>query len=137
MQNKYKLFKTRIERSLHLSGNLYLVSFRREFEFKAGQVIAVGLDQNVIRYYSIASGEKDEWVDILYDLKAEGYLTPRLANLEKGDNVFYSLPFGSFTDIGGKALWIAAGTGIAPFTSMLRSGLHAEKLLIHGAGSRV
>ena len=42
-------------------------------------------------------------------------------------------PFGTYSTQPGKGYWIASGTGIAPFVSMLRSGLADEKTLIHGA----
>ena len=43
-----------------------------------------------------------------------------------------SKPYGSFTGISEKAWWIATGTGIAPFYSMIKSGLGKNKKLIHG-----
>lgn len=135
MNRKYELFEARVERSLQLSDKLYLISFKRNFNFIAGQVIALGVNREQIRYYSIASGETDEIVDILYDIKPSGYLTPRLALLNSGDTIFYSLPFGSFTAQIGKALWVATGTGIAPFSSMIQSGITENIALIHGAAS--
>lgn len=133
VERTYRLFETKIKRSVQLAENLFLISFNRPFEFIAGQVIALGVDRQTIRYYSIAGGEQDADVEILYDIRPEGVLTPKLAVLKEGDAIFYSLPFGSFTDTPGKALWIASGTGIAPFASMFRSGLAEGKILIHGA----
>ncbi|HDR51432.1 MAG TPA: FAD-dependent oxidoreductase, partial [Mariniphaga anaerophila] len=49
-----------------------------------------------------------------------------------GDKILVSEPYGSFTGVAEPAWWIATGTGIAPFYSMLRSGLGENKKLIHG-----
>jgi ferredoxin--NADP+ reductase len=100
-------------------------------DFAAGQCVALDLD-GIARYYSIASGVADEAVGILYDVVPGGQLTPRLASLSPGDVVGVSLPFGSFVDEGGSSVWIATGTGIAPFRSMIRSGRSAT-LLLHGS----
>jgi ferredoxin--NADP+ reductase len=84
------------------------------------------------RLYSIASGENEKYVDILFDEKPDGNLTPFLSKLKSGDIIYVSEPFGTFTSAGGKAFWIASGTGVAPFVSMARSGLAVDKTLIHG-----
>jgi ferredoxin--NADP+ reductase len=62
----------------------------------------------------------------------EGYLSPRLPDLEQGDTVYITEPRGEFTCNQEPAVWIATGTGIAPFYSMFRSGLADGKILIHG-----
>ncbi len=73
--------------------------------------------------YSICSGEQDEEVWILYNVIEEGYLTPRLSDLEPGDTLWITEPRGEFICNEEPAVWIASGTGIAPFYSMLRSGM--------------
>jgi len=120
--------------SEEISSGHYLVGFPRQFEFRAGQVIGVSLQEDgPRRLYSICSGEKDPEVWILYNVIEEGYLTPRMSNLERGETIWITEPRGSFTGSREPAVWIAAGTGIAPFYSMLRSGLSGEKTLIHGS----
>jgi len=84
------------------------------------------------RLYSIASGENEKYVDILFDEKPAGNLTPYLSKLNSNDTIYVSEPFGTFTTTGRKAFWIASGTGVAPFVSMARSGLAVDKILIHG-----
>jgi len=116
-----------------LSENIYLIGFERTFKFQAGQVIGIALEeQGPRRLYSLCSGEKEETVKILYNVVDEGYLTPRLSDLEAGDTIWITEPRGEFTGNPGPAVWIATGTGIAPFYSMLRSGLARDKILIHG-----
>lgn len=112
----------------------FLLRFKRSFSFEPGQVIGIAVDrQTEPRLYSIASGNKAEQTDILYTIKAGGLLTPDMARLKAGDRLFHTSPFGKFNSGKGKALWIATGTGIAPFASMAFSGLGAEKTLIYGS----
>jgi len=96
-------------------------------------VIGIALQENgPRRLYSICSGEMEEEIKVLYNVIDEGYLTPRLADLEAGDTIWITEPRGEFTGNREPAVWIATGTGIAPFYSMLRSGLAQDKILIHG-----
>jgi len=85
------------------------------------------------RLYSIASGENDPTIDLLYNIKPGGKLTPNLAVLKPGDTMWITVPFGTYAGSTEPAFWIAAGTGIAPFYSMYRSGLGGNKTLIHGS----
>jgi ferredoxin/flavodoxin---NADP+ reductase len=133
MSHQHTLTRVTIDFSEQLSSGIFLFGFPREFEFRAGQVIGISLEENgPRRLYSISSGERDDRVLILYNVVEEGYLTPRLAALETGDPIWITEPRGEFTSNTGPAVWIATGTGIAPFYSMLRSGLAADKVLIHG-----
>lgn len=116
-----------------VSSGIYLLGFKRTFEFAAGQVIGIALaEDGARRLYSICSGEKEKEVWILYNVIDEGYLTPRLADLEAGDTIWITKPRGEFTSSDEPAVWIASGTGIAPFYSMLKSGRAANTILIHG-----
>jgi ferredoxin/flavodoxin---NADP+ reductase len=115
----------------------FMLRFKRNFAFEPGQVIGIAVDrQTEPRLYSIASGNKAELLDILYTVKPGGLLTPEMARLKAGDRLFHTSPFGKFNSGKGKALWIATGTGIAPFASMAFSGLGAEKTLIYGSRDR-
>ncbi len=116
-----------------ISPGVHVISFRRDFEFKPGQVVKIGLSPDLPpRIYSICSGNHEEDVRILFNIKEDGELTPKLASLIPGEKIRVSEPYGSFTDSEKPAWWIAAGTGIAPFYSMFRSGLSESKKLIHG-----
>jgi len=117
-----------------ISPNVFLLSFKRDFAFKAGQVLGIAVSSNDdARLYSIASGENDENISLLYNIKPGGKLTPNLAILRPGDTLWITVPFGSYAGSDEPAYWIAAGTGIAPFYSMYRSGLGSDKVLIHGS----
>ena len=116
-----------------LSEGIFLIGFKRNFLFMAGQVIGIAMEQNgPRRLYSICSGEDEEEIHILYKVVDEGYLTPQLSDLEMGDTLWITEPGGEFTGDKDPAVWIATGTGIAPFYSMLRSGLGEHKTLLHG-----
>ncbi len=130
---KRTLHKTKIHSLRNIADGVYIISFLRSFKFTAGQVVAIDLvPDGQPRLYSIASGENEEYVNILFDEKPDGSLTPLLSKLNRDDTIYVSEPFGTFTSAGGKAFWIASGTGVAPFVSMARSGLAADKTLVHG-----
>jgi ferredoxin--NADP+ reductase len=84
------------------------------------------------RIYSIASGENDPQIGILYDKKEGGELTPGLAELKRGDHILVSRPFGAFIPQGEKGFCIATGTGLAPFLSYYHSGKPSSMILLHG-----
>jgi ferredoxin--NADP+ reductase len=116
-----------------MDDNTWLISIRRNFSFIPGQCVAITLDFTVSpRLYSIASGIDNAQLDILYKVYHDGLLTPKLSKMKKGDPVYCSNPFGTFTCDDQPAVWIASGTGVAPFASMAFSGITANKRLIHG-----
>ncbi len=122
-----------VERLEEITRDVYILEFIRFFDFEPGQVIKLAwADDMEPRLYSIASGEKDKNIQILFNLVDDGILTPKLASIRPGDKLFASKAFGKFVCGNGSAWWIAAGTGIAPFSSMLRSGYQDNKVLIHG-----
>ena len=116
-----------------IAPHAYLLIFRRNFSFTAGQVVGLGIKREIEpRIYSIASGENDDLVEIIYTEKPSGKLTPMLSLLRSGDSILVSEPFGNYTDCSNSPIWIATGTGIAPFISMLKSGKGKQATLIHG-----
>ncbi len=103
-------------------------------DFRAGQVIGVTTTPTIApRLYSLCSGTEDPYWEILFNIKQDGQLSPKLAKAQPQDTVQISMPVGTFIDDTKSAWWIAAGTGIAPFRAMLRSGRGNNKYLIHGA----
>lgn len=108
------------------------------FKFRAGQHISLGiLGDYQSREYSIYSGEGDEYLEVLVKEVKDGYFTPRLSKLKAGDLVEVHGPFGKFRidekrAPGQKYVFIASGTGIAPFRSMVRTYPELDYLLIHG-----
>jgi ferredoxin--NADP+ reductase len=126
--------KQTVTSHIEISPNVFLLGVERRFDFLPGQTVKLGLgDSEPPRIYSICSGNQDDELKILYNIKEDGALTPHLAQLCPGDAIEVSEPCGTFVGTHDPALWIATGTGIAPFYSMLRSGLGENKMLVQGA----
>jgi ferredoxin--NADP+ reductase len=116
-----------------ISPGVYVIGYRRNHDFTPGQAVKLAIDsQHPPRIYSICSGNKDDEICILFNIKDDGFLSPKLAELTIGDSIFTSPPYGTFLGTDAPAWWIATGTGIAPFRSMVRSGMTNQKTLIHG-----
>jgi ferredoxin--NADP+ reductase len=117
-----------------IAPNAFLLSIKRDFNFIAGQVIGITTHNSIApRLYSICSGINDPLIKILYTIKPGGELTPKLSELKCGNTIYINMPSGKFLSTNEPAYWIASGTGIAPFVSMLMSGDHKNKKLIHGS----
>jgi ferredoxin/flavodoxin---NADP+ reductase len=138
MEEEYKkndtgLVQSCITNSIEIAPDVFLISFKKKNEFLPGQVVKLALDfDHPPRIYSICSGDFEKEIRILFNIKEDGYLTPRLATMVPGEKILVSKPYGSFIGSKDPAWWIATGTGIAPFYSMFQSGLWENKTLIHG-----
>lgn len=120
-------------RNDEIAPGVFLLAVERRHDFTPGQTVKVGLDDDLPpRIYSICSGSREDELRILFNIKEDGALTPQLARLKPGDEVWVSEPGGSFIGTADPAVWIATGTGIAPFYSMLRSGMAEDQILLHG-----
>jgi ferredoxin-NADP reductase len=80
--------------------------------------------KKITRAYSIASAPGGNRFDLCLNLVDDGLFSPRLFQMQPGDAVETSAPLGFFTlrNSGRAAIFVATGTGIAPF----RSIVHAE-----------
>jgi ferredoxin--NADP+ reductase len=122
-----------ISSNTEIAENHFLIRFPRNFSFVPGQVLKLALTKDdKPRMYSISSGANDHDISILYDIVHEGFFTPRLARLQAGSKLLISEPMGFFHSTPDPAWWIAAGTGIAPFSSMFFSGKGENKTIVHG-----
>lgn len=120
-------------------------------DFLPGQYVALGLPESheggekeklVKRAYSIASSpERKDALEFYIAEVTEGQLSPRLARLNEGERIFVQRKYvGTFTlesvPAGSDLVFVATGTGIAPFVSMLRTHGTIEKYssltLLHG-----
>lgn len=129
-----ELFEVVLTNNQEFSSGVHLISFARNFNFLPGQAIKIALDhEHSARIFSICSGNKESEVTILFGVKKDGSLTAQLSTMIPGETILVSQPFGSFVGTAEPAWFIAAGTGIAPFYSMIQSGLKENKKLIHGA----
>ena len=128
-----QLNAVKVIENVEVSPGVFLLSWKQNGTFIPGQVVKVAIDRvQPPRIYSVCCGNLEERISILFNIKEEGYLTPKLAAAIQGDELMVSTPYGSFHDDHSPAYWIATGTGIAPFYSMFQSGLSDHKILIHG-----
>ncbi|HPG00003.1 MAG TPA: FAD-binding oxidoreductase [Kiritimatiellia bacterium] len=119
-----------------LSSTAYELTFERcGLDFHAGRLLTVhGTENTDDRSYTIASGEQDEHLQIIFRLIPSGRLTPGLARLKPGDEILFSGPFGEFTvrDPQAPLIFIATGTGVAPCRAYLRTFENLDLTLLHG-----
>ena len=110
-----------------------LFSFRvtrpASLRFRSGEFVMIGLPGDngkpILRAYSIASPAWDDELEF-YSIKVpDGPLTSKLQNIQVGDEIILRpKPVGTLVLdalLPGKRLWfLATGTGIAPFASLMR-----------------
>jgi ferredoxin--NADP+ reductase/benzoate/toluate 1,2-dioxygenase reductase subunit len=129
----------RINQIRFLTEKTFVLRFDRgKMQFKAGQHIIVGLKGELDqREYSIYSGEKDDYLEILVREVIKGKVSLQLRQCEPGQLLQVNGPFGSFgletfDMFSRKLVFIASGTGISPFHSFVRSYPGIDYTLIHG-----
>jgi ferredoxin-NADP reductase len=120
-----------------LSKNAFEIELTRppKFEFNAGQTILL-IHQSVKRYYSLLSCPKDANLTLCVHHLPEGQLSSVLGRAEIGIQLNLTGPHGYFTfkPSNRMPIFIATGTGIAPFVSFARSGV-TDFTLLHQAVS--
>ncbi len=128
--------KARVVAHHQLSDTGYeLILERNHLSFDAGRLLTLhGRTVTEDRSYTIASGEQDEHLHILYRLVPTGVLTPQLVTLRAGDTVECSGPYGQFVlrDAQRPICFIATGTGVAPCRAYVRTHPNLNLTLIHG-----
>lgn len=125
-----------------------LFSFRTTrdpgLRFINGQFVMIGLEVNgrpLMRAYSIASANYEEYLEFFSIKVQDGPLTSRLQHLKPGDELLVSRkPTGTLVlrDLkpGRRLFLFATGTGLAPFMSLIHDPEMYERfekiILIHG-----
>ena len=131
--NYYKVLDLR-----QLTENTFILSLpKSRFKFVAGQHISLSITGDYqSREYSIYSAEEGDNLEILVKEVEGGYFSPKLKHLKIGDMVEVHGPFGKFGLDEKKRethqhVFIASGTGIAPFHSIVKSvpGLNYKVIL--------
>ncbi|NCO52073.1 MAG: hypothetical protein GW875_08230 [Deltaproteobacteria bacterium] len=93
--------------------------------FEPGHCVALSMDATESRPYSIASGTGEDILRFLIRRVPQGLVSNWLAERRPGERVQVSAPFGWFAPgrsaTEEQSVFIATGTGIAPFLSYLRS----------------
>ena len=119
-------------------GTFVLRLDRGKMQFKSGQHIIVGLKRELnLREYSVYSGENDDYLEILVREVLNGKVSLQLKQCKPGQLLQVNGPFGSFglekfDMFSRKLVFIASGTGIAPFHSFVRSYPGINYILLHG-----
>jgi ferredoxin-NADP reductase len=95
----------------------------QQLHFKPGQFVSFNAtvrDKTITRPYSIVSLPDGNRFELCLNLVHGGAFTPHLFALQPGDSVEMSAPLGFFVirDPSKEAVFIATGTGIAPFRAM-------------------
>ena len=122
-----------------LTEQTFVLRFERKaLAFEPGQYLNVGLpDDGQQREYSIYSGQRENFLEILVQTIPAGHVSSRLSQLKHGDQVLVEGPHGCFTLaesslVQQKYTFIATGTGIAPFHCFAQSYSTLEYHILHG-----
>jgi ferredoxin--NADP+ reductase/benzoate/toluate 1,2-dioxygenase reductase subunit len=121
-----------------ITASTYVLRIERNgMDFKAGQYISAGIPgKNQLREYSIFSPEDADHIEILVKEVEDGTVSRQLHRLREHDQIEVDGPFGFFTlpddAAERKFLFIASGTGISPFHSLVKSYPGIDYKLIHG-----
>ena len=121
-----------------LSPSAYVLRIERgEVQFVPGQYITVGAASDVeSREYSVYSGLEDPYLEVLIKELPGGSVSRQLRRMPLSSLLTVEGPFGFFTitpeNVSGLLLFVASGTGIAPFHAMVRSDPALDYLLLHG-----
>jgi ferredoxin-NADP reductase len=110
---------------------------RAGLEFAAGQCANLGFPgAGVNREYSTYSGEQDEDLEFLIREVPGGLVSSQLRSLKAGEHVEIHGFYGDFQlqerHDGRPYVFIATGTGIAPFRSFVRSSPGLDYQIVHG-----
>jgi ferredoxin--NADP+ reductase len=123
----------------YLTEATYVVRFiKNGLNIRPGQYLVVGIyGKPDAREYSVYSGKDDDFLEILVREVETGTLSKSLHKIQSGEYLEIKGPHGFFMANSQppgdkKFLFIASGTGIAPFHSFVRSFPDAKFTLIHG-----
>jgi len=128
------LFRTTLAARRWLSKKTFEIALRRPapFRFEPGQTIRIAFE-GLERDYSPVSAPGEAVIRLCIRHVRDGKLTPFLAETGEGTPLEFSGPHGYFTfrQTARPPVFVATGTGIAPFVSMAASGISGFTLL-HG-----
>ncbi|MBN1950691.1 MAG: hypothetical protein JW801_05780 [Bacteroidales bacterium] len=122
-----------------LTDSTYVLRFeKKSILFTAGQHITLGLPgDNQVREYSVYSPPGEDFLEVLIKEVDKGLVSKKLHRVKPGDLLRCEGPFGFFTLDEGKLkdqkyLFIATGTGIAPFHSIAGAYPGLDYNILHG-----
>src|SRR5229473_3205735 len=126
--------------------NLFSFTTTRDpsFRFRNGEFTMIGLkvgEKPLLRAYSVASANYEDWLEFFSIKVPDGPLTSRLQHLKRGDEVIVSRkPTGTLVidnlEDGRNLYLIGTGTGLAPFLSLIKDpetyARFEKVVLLHG-----
>jgi benzoate/toluate 1,2-dioxygenase reductase component len=125
---------TKLVKRKWLSEKTFEVEISRPFDFNfvPGQNIRF-VQGDIERYYSIISAPHEPALGLCIRFITNGFFSPVLAGAEPGFDLQFTGPHGYFTfrNSNRPSVFVATGTGIAPFVSIARSGI-TNFILLHG-----
>lgn len=122
-----------VVRKLQLTKNVYHFFFHpeepSEFLFVPGQYVTFIIDPQTRRQYSLCSAPNPLSFELIVDVSPMGPGSKYFLEKKEGDRVDYLGPLGNFTlnDNPLRKVFVATGTGIAPFRSMLLNEIQRNK----------
>lgn len=123
----------------HLTDTAYILRMEKnDFQFIPGQYISLGQAGSIDkRDYSIYSSPKDDFLEVLIRVVPDGMVSKSLKKMKPGDELEVEGPFGFFqlkkeVSPEQEFLFIASGTGISPFHSMITTLPDLNYQLVHG-----
>jgi len=94
------------------------------YNFQPGQYGTFIIDEKTRRQYTFASAPDPKMFELVVDVSPMGPGSKYFLSKDVGDRVEYLSPLGNFTlsENSLKKIFVATGTGIAPFRSMILGG---------------
>lgn len=132
------LFKTPLVARKRLTDNTIELRLQRPagFEFSPGQYIRL-YHADLERDYSLASGPQESELRLIVRVFPQGRVSTYLSTVEIGQPFSFYGPMGYFVFRTSERtpVFVATGTGVAPFVAMSRAGLKGY-ICLHGAKDR-
>lgn len=122
----------------HLTQSTYVLrTERKKFKFIPGQCVNIGLVGSAVnREYSTYSGMDEDFLEFLIKKVDGGRVSTGISTLHYDDEVTLDGAYGKFTLQGPKKkqryMFIASGTGIAPYHSFIKSYPYLDYTILHG-----
>ncbi len=134
-KNRHKVLGIR-----EITESTYVLQVERAgFEFIPGQCVNIGLESSGINreYSTYSSFEDNKKMEFLIRAVVKGAVSSALRQLKKGEYVQLDGSYGKFTlkdpeDKNKKYVFVASGTGIAPFHSFAMSYPFLNYTILHG-----
>lgn len=128
---KPKWIKSQVILKERQSEKVFRVRFGLQSEsgLNSGQFMNIKVADRIQRSYSISSLPGEEYLETFVDISPGGPGSKFFENLSEGDSAEILYPLGNFvyTEKETPVYFVATGTGITPFVSMIKYALEVKK----------